>query len=191
MAAGEISSHQAAASVFLSKEEAQRRIELEFPDLDQLRDEAKLVKAEILSHEVTPETAATVGNGQTPAITPIDMEVFPMFSRVALQRAFTYERYFCPEKNCDVDFTRLDALLRHSKHSHKDGKKGRGSRRKTSSKGAAGPSKGSKGRAADKRKSAKGKARKDDSDWETDEEQDGWENQKDEDSDDDIESDRD
>ncbi|KAG9050454.1 hypothetical protein FS837_005259 [Tulasnella sp. UAMH 9824] len=188
MAAGEISSHQAAASVFLSKEEAQRRIELEVPDLDQLRDEAKLVKVEILSHEVTPETAATVGNGQSPAITPIDMDIFPLFSRVALQRAFTFERYFCPERNCDVDFTRLDALLRHSKHSHKDGKKARGSRRKASSEDAAGGSKGSKGRAAGKRKSAKGKARKDDSEMETDEEQDGWDSHKDDDSDDDMES---
>lgn len=193
MATGEISSHQAAASVFLSKEEAQQRIELEFPDLDQLRDEAKLARAEMLTLEVTPESAATVADGNNPAISPIDMDAFPMFSRVALQRAFTFERYFCPEKNCDVDFTRLDALLRHSKHSHKAGKKSRGSKRKLGSEDPVGTSKGSKGRAASKRKGAKVRSKRGVADMETDEEQDvDWDSQKgDESGDDEMESESD
>lgn len=130
MAAGEISSHQAAASVYIPKETAQRFVEKDF-DLDELKKESDAVKAAILDmgeKELANDPAAIPPRGK--ALAPIDLSPYPLFRKLATKRCATFERYFCHEPGCEVDFTRLDALLRHSKNSHGDGK-----RRPSSSKG--------------------------------------------------------
>lgn len=123
ISSGEISSHQAAASVFLSKEEALRRLKEEF-DLDILRSQSESVKSDFFAMGEMEQTDTTPSSAT--AVTPIDLDAYPLFKRLAYKRASTFERYFCPERNCEIDFTRLDALLRHTKNTHGDGKKGKG-----------------------------------------------------------------
>ncbi len=168
IASGEISSHQAAASVFVGRDEARHRVEAEY-DITTLKEQADAAKRALIDQgelEMARSPAGFPPSGF--AIRPVDLSLFPLFKRMAMKRASTFERYFCPEKNCEVDFTRLDALLRHSKNSHgAGGKKIRGGNkgRRDASVGGAGSS---------KRKSIKRKKHVDgDSDSE-DEDEDDW-----------------
>ena len=121
MAAGLISSHQGAASVFLSSEEARKEMSEEF-DLEVLQHEGASVKSLMLAW-VIPNPPTNETCRQAFPLPNLDLAAFPLFRRLALKRAATYERYFCPEPGCEIDFTRLDALLRHGRNCHsKDGK---------------------------------------------------------------------
>ncbi len=89
-------------------------------------------------------------------IVPVDLSQVTVFQRLAMKRAWTFERYFCPERSCDVDFTRLDALLRHCHNSHGESKK------KSKAVGNSGATEGS----SSKGKAAKGKRKESEFDGE-------------------------
>ncbi len=52
-------------------------------------------------------------------ITPVDLGPFHHFRRLAMKRAVTFERFYCRHPRCEVDFTRMDALVRHRRTCHK------------------------------------------------------------------------
>lgn len=166
--AGEISSQQAAQSVYVPKSLAQSRVEMEF-DVDVLKRQAGEVKKALLAlgaaekiddtDDPAPEYS---GKDQAATIVPVDLSHAEVFKRLAMKRAWTFERYFCPERSCDVDCTRLDALLRHCHNSH--GNKRKKGVEKEDAKG--------KGKSAGaSRKAGKGKAKKgaNDDEWLNDE----------------------
>ncbi|KAG8881774.1 hypothetical protein FRB97_009109 [Tulasnella sp. 331] len=163
ISAGEISSQHAAQSVYVQRSQAEKRIETEF-DIDVLKRQAEEVKKALLALGVGEtangsENPSSSGTCQKPVIVPVDLGQAEVFKRLALRRAWTFERYFCPERSCDVDFTRLDALLRHCHNSHGEKKKKRAEREDVK--------RGRKPVSASG-KARKGKLRKDDSEaeWE-------------------------
>jgi hypothetical protein len=128
VAAGLISSHQGAASVFLTREEAHKRITEEF-DLETLRHEGSKVKSLMMTWTIAEPPTAEDCKSAFP-LPMLDLQPYPLVRRLAMKRALTYERYFCPEPGCDVDFTRLDALLRHGRNCHsKDTKSGKATKK--------------------------------------------------------------
>ncbi|KAG8924377.1 hypothetical protein FRC02_010467 [Tulasnella sp. 418] len=116
IAAGLISSHQGATAVYLSMAEAKKRVEEEF-DIPVLEHQGAVVKALLTK---TPGSQPGNSNPNTHFIPDIDLSPYTMFKRLSLKRAATYERYFCPEKGCNIDFTRLDALIRHGRNCHNE-----------------------------------------------------------------------
>ncbi|KAG8899118.1 hypothetical protein FRB99_006934 [Tulasnella sp. 403] len=168
MASGEISSHQAAASVYVSKDEALQRITHELDTrvhgttMDVLVAQSQAVKSLIVAEGDAEQQLPK--RTECPFVSPINLQGYACFCIVAMQRADTFERYFCPEKGCNVNFTRLDALLRHGKNSHGEGGK------KERKRGPTGARQSLK-KASSSRK--KGKKRVEE-DSESESEEDGW-----------------
>lgn len=159
IAAGEISSHHAAQSVYVPKSKAEKRAEAEF-DLGVLRNQAALVKEALLGLGQAEQAQSSPIK-----IVPVDLNQAQVLHRLAMKRACTFERYFCPERSCDVDFTRLDALLRHCQNSHGEGKKKKEAEREKAKKDRMRiKSKGVKGR-NDKGKGRKKRDHHSDEDW--------------------------
>ncbi|KAG8946632.1 hypothetical protein FRC04_011526 [Tulasnella sp. 424] len=105
-----------------SYEEAGKWIAAEF-DVDVLRQQAQAVKEALYELGRQEEQL----NPDQKRISPVELQQYQQFVRLASKRAASFERFYCTHPNCDADFTRADALARHCRTCHeKDkGKKGR------------------------------------------------------------------
>jgi hypothetical protein len=110
--------------------ECKKRVEEEY-NLNILREQCDAVQALLVNDrsygtQPTAQSAMSTLNptSRSTTIPLIDLAPFHQFRRLAEKRASTFERYFCTNSGCGMDFTRVDALMRHSRICQV-GKKGR------------------------------------------------------------------
>ncbi|KAG8932474.1 hypothetical protein FRC02_001098 [Tulasnella sp. 418] len=101
--------------------EATRKVQEEF-DIDVLTYQAAAVRESL---KAAPFSNHHASGAQLTPVPLVDLSSYHQFSRMAMKRAKSFERYFCTDPGCEVDFTRLDALLRHSRTCHNPKKKGK------------------------------------------------------------------
>jgi len=113
--------------------ECKKRVEVEY-DLNILREQSDAVHALLVADRsygvqgaARSAAAALDPSTRSTPIPMIDLAPFHQFRRLAEKRAATFERYFCVNAGCGMDFTRVDALMRHSRICQvgRKGKKGK------------------------------------------------------------------
>ncbi|KAG8844969.1 hypothetical protein FRB96_002769 [Tulasnella sp. 330] len=97
-------------------EEARRAIEVEF-DLTVLQEQTTAIRAQLLNFGL--EEVVHPPSGPHTLINAVDLSNAPQFARLMMKRAVTFERYYCSNRKCGADFTRVDALHRHEKSCYK------------------------------------------------------------------------
>ncbi|KAG9017629.1 hypothetical protein FRB90_000422 [Tulasnella sp. 427] len=98
-------------------EEAGKQIAAEF-NVDTLRQQAQAVRSALYELGKCEEQVQS----DQKRITPVDLEQYQQFARLASKRATSFERFYCPHPTCEADFTRADALARHCRTCHEKDK---------------------------------------------------------------------